>query len=81
VVNFGIFKDFPITERVRFQLRAQAYNLFNTPQFVNPDGDINNGLQQSDGTYTTGTSKSFGSINAVRQQSERQLEFAARINF
>lgn len=81
VVNFGIFKDFPITERVRFQLRAQAYNLFNTPQFVNPDGDINNGLAQSNGTYTTGTSKSFGSINAVRQQSERQLEFAARINF
>jgi hypothetical protein len=81
VVNFGVFKDFPITERVRFQLRAQAYNLFNTPQFVNPDGDINNGLAQSNGTYTTGTSKSFGSINAVRQQSERQLEFAARVNF
>jgi hypothetical protein len=81
VVNFGIFKDFPITERVRFQLRAQAYNLFNTPQFTNPDGDINNGQQQSNGTYTTGTSKSFGSISAVRQQVERQLEFAARINF
>ena len=81
VVNFGVFKDFPITERVRFQLRAQAYNLFNTPQFTNPDGDINNGQAQSNGTYTTGTSKSFGSISAVRQQSERQLEFAARINF
>ena len=41
-----VFKDFAITERVKFQLRAQAYNLFNTPQFTNPDGDINDGLQR-----------------------------------
>jgi hypothetical protein len=81
VVNFGLFKDFAITERVKFQLRAQAYNLFNTPQFTNPDADINDGLQLTNGTYTTGTGKGFGSISAVRQQSERQMEFAARINF
>ena len=81
VVNFGLFKDFPITERVKFQLRAQAYNVFNTPQFTNPDGDIHDGLAQPNGTYTTGTAICFGSISAVRQQSERQLEFAARINF
>jgi hypothetical protein len=81
VVNFGIFKDFPITERVKFQLRAQAYNLFNTPQFTSPDSDIHDGVAQANGTYTTGPGFSFGSINSVRQQSERQLEFAARINF
>jgi hypothetical protein len=81
VVNFGLFKDFAITERVKFQLRAQAYNLFNTPQFTNPDADINDGLQSSDGTYSTATGKGFGSLSAVRQQSERQMEFAARINF
>jgi hypothetical protein len=81
VVNFGLFKDFAITERVKFQLRAQAYNLFNTPQFTNPDADIHDGVQHSDGTYTTGTGYGFGSISATRQQSERQMEFAARINF
>ena len=81
VVNFGIFKDFAITERVKFQLRAQAYNLFNTPQFTNPDGDIHDGVVQPNGTYTTGPGFSFGSLSAVRQQSERQLEFAARVNF
>jgi hypothetical protein len=81
VVNFGLFKDFAITERVKFQLRAQAYNLFNTPQFTNPDADINDGVQLTNGTYTTGTGKGFGSLSAVRQQSERQMEFAARINF
>lgn len=81
MVNFGLFKDFSITERVKFQLRAQAYNLFNTPQFTNPDADIHDGLAQPNGTYTTGSGFSFGSISSVRQQSERQLEFAARVNF
>ena len=81
VVNFGLFKDFSITERVKFQLRAQAYNLFNTPQFTNPDGDIHNGHGATEWNVHDGHGNSFGSISAVRQQSERQLEFAARINF
>jgi hypothetical protein len=51
---------------VKFQLRAQAYNLFNTPQFTDPDGDIHNGLSQSNGTVTTGTGDSFGSISSAR---------------
>jgi hypothetical protein len=81
-VDFGIFKDFAITQRVKFQLRAQAYNLFNTPAFTNPDGDIHDGVSNADGTYTTGpASNGFGSISGTRSQSERQMEFAARINF
>jgi hypothetical protein len=84
-VDFGIFKDFTITQRVKFQLRAQAYNLFNTPAFTNPDGDIHDGIQSADGsTYSTGTGaqfNGFGSIDGTRAQSERQMEFAARINF
>ncbi|HEY0262971.1 MAG TPA: TonB-dependent receptor [Granulicella sp.] len=79
--NLGMFKDFPITERIKFQLRAQAYNLLNTPQFTNPDGNIHNALQQADGTYSTAPGYSFGSVSAVRAHSERQMEFAARINF
>jgi hypothetical protein len=81
-VDFGVFKDFAITQRVKFQLRAQAYNLFNTPAFTNPDGDIHDGVANANGTYTTGpASNGFGSIDGTRQQSERQMEFAARINF
>jgi Carboxypeptidase regulatory-like domain len=81
-VDFGIFKDFTITERVKFQFRAQAYNLLNTPAFTNPDGDIHDGVANADGTYTTGpTSQGFGTINGTRQESQRQLELAARINF
>ena len=80
-VDFGIFKDFALTQRVKFQLRAQAYNLFNTPQFTSPDGNIHDGVQNSDGTVTTAPGFGFGSISSTRQSSERQMEFAARINF
>ena len=81
-VDFGIFKDFAIAEGVKFQLRAQAYNLFNNPAFTNPDGNIHDGVANANGTYTTGAaSNGFGSISGTRQQSQRQLEFAARINF
>jgi hypothetical protein len=32
-------------------------------------------------TYSGASSNGFGSINGTRQQSQRELEFAARINF
>jgi hypothetical protein len=67
---------------VKFQLRAQAYNLYNTPEFTNPDGNINDGVKNyATGTITTGAGYGFGSVSGTRQLSERELEFAARINF
>jgi hypothetical protein len=35
-VDFSIYKDTKITERVNLQLRLEAYNLFNHPNFANP---------------------------------------------
>jgi hypothetical protein len=42
-VNFdmSLFKDFPIRERATVQFRAEAFNVFNTPQFGQPNGTIN----------------------------------------
>ena len=34
--DFSIFKNTPITERLKMELRFEAYNLFNHPNFANP---------------------------------------------
>ncbi len=40
--DFSLFKNVPITERVRFQFRAEAFNLFNSPMFSNPTANLSN---------------------------------------
>ena len=35
-VDFSIFKDTKITEKLRVQLRAEVFNIFNHPNFSNP---------------------------------------------
>jgi hypothetical protein len=80
----SLFKDFAITERVKAEFRFQAYNLFNHPQFNNPDTNIHDGVNVAGSTtlWTTGANTNgFGTISSIRQYSERQLEFAAHINF
>jgi hypothetical protein len=87
-MDLGLFKGFHVTERVNAEFRAQAYNLFNTPQFNNPDTKITDGtlVAGSATTYTTGANSTganngFGSINSIRLNTERQLELAVHINF
>jgi hypothetical protein len=35
--NFSVFKNTQLTERVQLQLRAEFFNLFNRPNFANPE--------------------------------------------
>ena len=68
-IDMSLFKNFSVTERVKAQFRAQAYNLTNTPHFANPNTDLNQGAGQ------------FGRINSTIPFTYRQLELGLRFTF
>ena len=71
-VDFSIFKDTHLTESKVLQLRAEAFNLANTPQFNNPAATAN--------TAAIGTISS-AAAESTFQRTERQIQFAAKITF
>jgi hypothetical protein len=64
--DFSLFRTFKPWERLEVQFRADAANLFNTPHFNNPSGDI--------------TSGNFLTITSARND-ERQFRFGLRLAF
>lgn len=73
-VDLNLSKNTKITERVTLQLRADAFDLFNHPNFANP------GLTATPGSTT------FGIISATRfptgdAGSSRQLQLSAKLKF
>jgi hypothetical protein len=71
-VDASLFKDTHLTESKVLQLRAEVFNLANTPQFDNPASTA--------GTAAAGTISSAGS-DITFQRTERQFQFAAKITF
>jgi hypothetical protein len=63
----SLFKTFGLTEGLRLEFRAEAFNIANHPVFSNPNGDI--------------TAGNFGQITGTLLSSERQLQFAAKMLF
>jgi len=70
LVNFSMFKNFPIYERLTLQFRAEAFNLFNHANPANPNNTGNPQL----GTVN------FGTITNT-QTDPRILQLAGKINF
>jgi hypothetical protein len=66
-LDVSLFKNFAITERIKFEFRAEAFNIANHPQFSNPGTDISAG--------------NFGQITGTLLSSERQIQFGARVFF
>ncbi len=80
-MDLSAFKGFHVTERVNAEFRAQAFNVFNHPAFSNPDTNLGDAVQSANGTYTTGTTAPFGTINGTRFGTQRQVELALHVTF
>jgi hypothetical protein len=67
IVNYdvSIFRNFAVRERMRLELRAEFYNVSNTPHFSNPVNNVNAG--------------NFGQITA--SSGEREVQLALRLTF
>ena len=66
-VDLGVFRDFPIRERLTLQFRAEAFNASNTPHFNNPNNNVS-------------TRTNFATITSA-QQDQRVFRFALRLSF
>jgi hypothetical protein len=55
-VDFSLFKEFPIREFGKIQFRSEFFNLFNHPNFYNPDNTV------GDGTFGQLTSSRDGRV-------------------
>ena len=72
--DFSVFKDFVLSERAsrRLQFRAEAFNVFNTPQFNNPNTQI--------GNAAVATITSAGAP-LLFQRTSRQIQLALKLYF
>jgi hypothetical protein len=74
-LDVGLFRDFNITESVKFQFRMEMFGATNTPRYANPNTDV--------------TSPNFGVITNTLNLSgrgfgtggERQVWFAGKVTF
>jgi len=78
--DVSMFKTLHLSERVSSQLRAEVFNVTNTPQFTNPDTNPSDGNPYTSGTFNANNG-GFGRINATRNFSERQMQMAVRFTF
>jgi hypothetical protein len=84
--DMNVFKNIQLGERVRAQLRLEAYNVFNTPQWGSFNGTVTfNAAGQAINLPTqlggTGGRLGFGALNSIRGNSNRILQIAAKLYF
>jgi len=82
-VDFALRRQFNFTEKVHLQLRAEAFNLFNHPNFGLPENNLTSAqfgrttrtLATSLGSQGTGLSPLF------QVGGPRSIQFALRLGF
>ncbi len=90
--DFSLMKNFPITERLKLQFRADLFNILNHPNFYNPDGGICTAVAPATATSpaTCTPNPNFGVVgqtiadglgSQVGTGTSRQAQFSLRVMF
>jgi hypothetical protein len=66
-VDLGLRKNVKLTERVRLQLRGDAFNALNHPRFPGPDANPSDAA--------------FGTVSKTQNNQPRGLEFGLRVSY
>ena len=64
-LDFAVYKEFHITERIRSQFRAESFNVTNTPAFGVPNSQVGD--------------PTFGQINGADRP--RNMQFGLKVIF
>jgi hypothetical protein len=78
-MDLAVRREFPIHERLKLQFRAEAFNIFNYPNF----GSINGSFGQNTFGQATGTlANSLGILSPLYQMGgPRSMQFALKLTF
>ena len=83
-LDFSLFKQFQVTERVRMEFRSEFFNILNHPNF-NAPGFGGNGVNSVSGStnFTPGQDGTFGETASSRDgaYSSREIQFALKVYF
>jgi hypothetical protein len=79
--NTSLFKSFKVYRESEFQIRIEAFNLFNHPFLNNPNTTVPSNTNIANGAYGT-----FGLVTTYgpgysQTQGTRSLQFGGRFNF
>jgi len=78
-VNVAVRHDFPFSERIHLQFRAEAFNIFNHPNFGYVDPTLANATF---GQATAMLNRSLGTVSSQYQQGgPRSMQFSLRLAF
>ena len=81
--DLSVTKRFGIRDRFNFEVRADAYNLFNHPQFT--PGELNNiglpSLQTQTFSYLIPSAPMFGNVQSDLASHARMMQLALRLVF
>jgi hypothetical protein len=82
-VDMSLFRVFRLGQNKTLQVRAEVFNVSNTPHFGNPNANISNVTFRPDGTIAAlnGVGSITTTVRTGRQYDEREWRFGARFGF